>query len=112
MGKKLIINEKQLNGLANYLLENNHERIVKLVVNYLEANYEPTKGTFKRGGEYHEEPMIKNLVNDEMMTVKSLYEHVLYKFEGINAEFIKQVIDDWYNGRIDDNFKLSKNVRV
>jgi len=112
MKKKLIINENQLTHLADYILENNHSRVVKGVVKYLKANYEPSKGTYKKGGEYHEEPMIKNLVNGELMTVKSLYEHIGFKYSGLSPLFLKQVIDDWYNGRIDDEYKLSKNVKV
>ncbi len=52
------------------------------------------------------------MVNGELMTVKSLYEHMLYKFDGLATDFIKQVIDDWYKDKIGDDYKLSKNVKV
>ncbi len=112
MSNRLIISEKQLGSLADYVLENNHSKVVENVVEYLKTYYEPYSGVYKKGGEYHKEPMVKNMVNGELMTVKSLYEHMLYKFDGLATDFIKQVIDDWYKDKIGDDYKLSKNVKV
>lgn len=110
--KKLIINEKQLNSLVNNLTENlGHEHKIKNVFNFLENNYQPTKGTYKKGGEFHERIMIVNKTNEELLTLKSLLKYIEYKFENYSREFIKQVITDWISGFIKkDNYILSKNV--
>lgn len=98
--------------LSNFIVESNaQETLIKRIVDDLNTNYEPTKGTYKKGGEYFEEPMISNKVSDEMVTAKALLDYMCYKYK-VNDEFIKQVISDWYNGSISDSYTLSKNVAL
>jgi hypothetical protein len=110
MTRKVIISETQLELLTNHIVETNaRDSIIKRIKYDLDTNYEPTKGTFKKGGEYFEKDMILNKVDKEMMTPKSLFKYMKYKYK-LSDDFIKQVIKDWYNGDISDNYLLSKNI--
>lgn len=112
MARKVIISERQLELITNHILESGgHESIVKRIGEDLKLNYEPTKGTYKKGGEFFEQAMVTNKVNGEMMTVKSLFDYMKYKYK-LGDDFLKQVIDDWYNGRLQDSYNLSKNVSI
>jgi len=113
MKKKLIITENQLNNLVGSICEvTNKERVTNKIISFLNSNYETTKGTYKEGGEFHEKAMFINKVNDEMITVKSLFDYLKYKFDGISDEFIKQIITDFSKGNLKDGNKLSKNVKM
>lgn len=112
MATKLIISERQLELLATHIKENDsHQSLVRRVAADLDLNYEPTVGTYKKGGEYHEEKMVLNKVNKEQMTVASLYDYMKYKYE-LGDDFLKQIIDDWYKGNLDKSGQLSKNVSM
>lgn len=112
MRKKLIISENQLLILKNYICEQDaHETIIKRITDDLNLNYEPSKGTFKKGGEYHEESMILNKVNQELMTAKSLVDYFHYKHK-LSVEFLKQIINDWFNGNLNNDNNLSRNVSI
>lgn len=113
MKKKLIITENQFNLLVNDIFEStNKERIIGNVVNFLNSNYQPTKGTYKKGGEFHEKAMFINKTNEEMITVKSLFDYLKYKFKGVSEEFIKQIITDFSKGHLKKEYQLSKNVKM
>lgn len=113
MAKKVIISKKQCALLVNYIKESsNQSRIVSKVTKFLDSSYQPAIGTIKKGGEYHDKAMIKNLINNEMMQAKDLLEYLQYKFEGLSEEFLKQVIRDWFNGKLQDTTSLSKNVKT
>lgn len=108
--KKIKITEEQLKKLEGFLTENAvHTNLVKQIKGELDANYLPTMKFVKKGGEYTDEPMIIVLADEEIISPKSLYEYIKFKYK-VNDEFIKQVISDWMFGRIDDTFTLSKNV--
>lgn len=112
MARKVLISESQLKMLSNYICENDsHSTMVRRIVADLDLNYEPSKGTYKKGGEYHEEPMVLNKVNQELMTAKSLFDYMKYKYD-FGDEFIQQVINDWFKGNLTDSDKLSKNTPV
>ncbi len=112
MAKKVIISESQLFLIKNYICEsNNHEVLVRRIAADLDLNYEPTKGTYKKGGEFHEEAMILNKVNQELMTPKSLFDYLTYKYK-LGSDFIKQIIKDWYTGNLDKSGGLSKNTPI
>ena len=112
MGKKLIISEKQLALIANLINEDNgHQLMVSKIVDNLNLNYEPSFGTYKKGGEFFETPMLHNKVTKEMVTPKSLFDYLNYKYK-VGEDFIKQVIRDWFDGFIDKSNRLSKNVKL
>lgn len=112
MARKVIISENQLKMLKNHICEADaHETMVRRVVADLDLNYEPSQGTYKKGGEYHEQAMVLNKVNQELMTPKSLLDYMTYK-HGLGAEFTQQVIDDWFKGNLENSNTLSKNVTI
>jgi hypothetical protein len=112
MKKKIIITESQMNRLKVNLVESSaHAIMVKQMKEELDGNYEPVVKFVREGGEYFEEPMVTVKVDKEVITPKSLYEYMKYKYK-VNDEFIKQVIRDWMFGKITDNYGLSKNVSL
>jgi hypothetical protein len=112
MAKKVIISEKQLGVLAKHIQESDrHQILVKRIVDDLNLNYEPTSGTYKKGGEYYDEQMVQNKVNKEMMTPKSLFDYMQYKYE-LGDKFLQQIINDWFKGNMTGQTSLSKNVPV
>lgn len=113
MGKRIKITEQQVGVIIDSIFEdNNRERMVGKISGFLNQNYEPTKGTYKQGGEYHETGMLINKVNDEMITIKSVFDYIKYKFEGISEEFIKQILVDFMKGNLSKNNNISSNVQM
>lgn len=112
MARKVIILESQLKAITDYIYENdNHQMLVRRVAADLDLNYEPNMGTYKKGGEYYEKPMVSNKVNQELMTPKSLFDYMMYKYK-LGEDFLKQTINDWYKGNLKGSYKLSKNVSI
>ena len=110
MKKKIIITESQLKMLKVSIAENAvHSNLVKQIKTELDKNYRPIEKFVRQGGEYFEKQMIEVLADGEAITPKSLYEYLKYKYK-VSDEFIKQIINDWVYGKIDDNFTLSKNI--
>lgn len=101
-----------MNRLSVNLVENSaHSVMVKQMKEELDSNYEPVAKFVREGGEYFEKPMITVKADNEVITPKSLYEYMKYKYK-VNDEFIKQVISDWMFNKITDNYGLSKNVSL
>jgi len=112
MRTKIIITEGQFNRLKNNLSEGVlHSTIVKQMKEDLDLNYEAIEKFVREGGEYNEKPMIKVKADNEVITPKSLYEYLKYKYK-MGNDFTKQVIRDWMYGNISDDFNLSKNVSI
>jgi len=112
MKKRIIITEGQYERLKQALNENTaHSSIVKQIKGELDSNYEPIEKFVREGGEYFEKPMIMVKADKEIITPKSLYEYLKYKYK-VSEEFTKQVIRDWMYGNIGDNYQLSKNVSM
>lgn len=112
MTRKVLISESQLKMLKDHICEtDNHDIMVRRVVVDLDLNYEPSQGTFKKGGEFHEEAMVLNKVNQELMTAKSLFDYLSYKYK-LGEKFLKQIINDWYKGNLSNSSKLSKNISI
>jgi hypothetical protein len=110
MKKKLIITEGQLERLKSNLKEGTiHSNIVKQMKEDLDMNYESIENFVREGGEYSEKPMIMVKADQEVITPKSLYEYLKYKYK-MGEEFTKQVIRDWMYGKITDDYRLSKNT--
>jgi hypothetical protein len=110
MKKKLIITEGQLERLKSNLKEGTiHSNIVKQMKEDLDMNYESIENFVREGGEYSEKPMIMVKADQEVITPKSLYEYLKYKYK-MGEEFTKQVIRDWMYDKITDDYRLSKNT--
>lgn len=110
MKKKVIITEGQLERLKSNLKEGTiHSNIVKQMKEDLDMNYESIEKFVREGGEYSEKPMIMVKADQEVITPKSLYEYLKYKYK-MGEEFTKQVIRDWMYGKITDDYRLSKNT--
>lgn len=111
MKKKIIITEKQMALIVNLIKENNvQDRVLARIIEDLDLNYEPAMGVHEIGNEFYNTPMISKKVTGDTITPKDLYEYLDHKFNGLNKEFIKQVIVDWYHGRLQKGGRLSKNI--
>jgi hypothetical protein len=110
--KKIKITEGQLERLKKNIVEGAvHSNLVKQIKLELDKNYRPVDKFVRQGGEYFEKKMIEVLADGELITPKSLFEYMKYKYK-LNDEFIKQVITDWTFGKIDDDYGLSKNISL
>ena len=109
--KKIKINERQLEIIAGLIKEDliNNKIIIKQVSKYLNKYYEPSFGTHNEKGQYHNEPMILNKVDNELIHPKNLLRHLSDKFK-VESEFLSQIIRDWYDGKLEGDFLLSKNI--
>ena len=77
MSKKLIITERQLSLLANFIKENkDYEFFLNNIVDNLNKNYELIVGTYRKGGEFFEKPMIRIKANNEIITPKDLLQYL------------------------------------
>jgi hypothetical protein len=112
MKKKIIITESQFSRLQTKLNETTaHSYMVKEMKADLDKNYTPIKKYMREGGEYFERPMIQVNADKEVISPKSLYDYLKYKYK-MGEEFTKQVIRDWVSGKITDEYMLSKTVSM
>ena len=112
MKKKLIITESQLVRLKRNINESAvHSSMVKRMKEELDTNYAPVEKFVREGGEYFEKPMIMVKADEEVITPKSLYEYLKSKYK-TGDDFTQQVIRDWVDGKITDDYRLSKNVTL
>jgi hypothetical protein len=110
MKKKLIITESQLERMKTALNESVvHSNMVKKMKEDLDMNYQPVERFVREGGEYSSKPMIMVKADEEVITPKDLYEYLKYKYI-MGEPFTQQVIRDWVDGKITDDFRLSKNI--
>lgn len=111
MKKKLIITETQLKNLKSKLNETAHSAMVKKIKEELDANYQPIGKFVREGGDYKNQPMMEVKVDGEAISPESLFKYLNSKYI-VGEEFIKQVIRDWVDGKITDDYRLSKNVSL
>jgi hypothetical protein len=111
MGNRLIITTEQANKLSNYINESVTKNIVKDVVDYLDEFYEPSFGTHQDKGEYKNTPMVMNKVDEDLITPKNLLRHLILKFN-YKPEFLTQIIRDWFDGQLDGEYMLTKNLSI
>ena len=106
---KIIITEKQKdNILENEVVERNVSKIIK----FLNKRYEPIIATEKHNDEYKEKPMVKNLIDENILTLDELKSYILKKFNSHSKEFLNQVIKDWFSGYYNKYNKLSRNIKL
>jgi hypothetical protein len=111
MKTKIVITERQYSKLTKFLNENAHSAMVKRMKEDLDINYNAVDKFVREGGEYFEKPMIEIKADGEIISPKSLYEYMKYKYN-MGDDFTKQVIKDWVFGKITDDYRLSKNVSM
>lgn len=111
MKKRIVITERQYNNLTKILNENAHSAMVKKMKEDLDMNYTAVDKFVREGGEYFEKPMIEIKADGEVISPKSLYEYMKYKYN-MSDDFTKQVVNDWVFNRITDDYRLSKNVAM
>ena len=110
MKKKIIITESQLSRLKMNLNENNaHAIMVKRIKEELDSNYEPVEKFVKEGGEYSSKPMFVIKLDEEIISPDRLFEYMKSKYD-VSENFLSQVIKDWVDKKIGDDYRLSKNV--
>lgn len=111
MRQKIKITSRQLDMLVEAATIQN--RVVKRIVDYLNAYYEPMVGIYAGQDEYHNGGLIMNKVDGETMAPFALFDHLKAKFgQNLSDKFIQQVIRDWYGGELDDSYMLSKAVTI
>lgn len=110
--KRIIITEAQSKMLADLVISevNDYDVLVKKVVDDLRLNYEPIVGTYRKGGEYFEKPIIKIKADGQTTTPKELLDYFKFKNKSLGEKLLRQIILDWINNKIGDDYSLSKNV--
>lgn len=110
--KKILITEKQSHMLAKFELNesNEYEGQVKSIVDDLNLNYEPIVGTYRKGGEYFEKPIIKVKADGKDISPEDLINYFNTKRSDVGKKFITRVVIDWINGDISGDYSLTKNV--
>jgi hypothetical protein len=114
MTKKIIITEQQLKMITLLIKESSQSVIVKQLHDVLKNSYEPSSVIYREGGEYFNKAIILNKVDEKMVSPSDMQEYLRLKFnladnDNVN-EALQVVISDWYNGKIDHTYGLSKNV--
>lgn len=109
--KRLIINEEQLKLITKVINEDNvnNKIIIKQVVDYLKKYYKPSYGTYKDKGGYNNIPMIQNQIDEELLPPENVLRHLKEKFN-VSPDFLAQIVRDWYDGKLNNEYMLSKNV--
>lgn len=110
---KILINERQYNMLKKQVNESAiFTKMVKIIITELVSNYEPVMTHELEGKDYKANVKVKKKVDNQEISVDALLVYLKTKFKGVSKEFIKQVIIDWVNGDIGDDFSLTKNVSL
>jgi len=113
MIKKIIITESQYNKIIKPLIkEGDYHIVLDEVLDNLNKNYEMVTAIVKDYHDYNEQPRFKVKADDSIIEAKDILDYFKYSYHGVcGEEFLKQVIDDWYHGRIKDGM-LSKNITL
>jgi hypothetical protein len=99
MSKKLIISEKQLGLIKNYVNETvANVRLRNKINDFLESDYEPSGGVEKMGNEFYNIALIKKKIDGESITPKALCDYLCHKFVGVDKSIIKDSLEGWYQG--------------
>lgn len=111
MKKKLIITNNQYVKLRQHINENKiYEDNVNDIVKFLEANYNKVLEKYREGNEYKNKKAFEVKADGDIITPRDLMIYLKSKFN-VGEGFIKQLLDDWCNGTI-NNGRLSKNTSL
>jgi len=102
MGKKIIINKRQLGVITEHINESvANVRLKNKIQDFLEADYEPSSGVKKMGNEFFNMALIKKKIDGEVITAKILSDYLSHKFSGLDKSEINDSIRGWYYGDFD-----------
>jgi len=100
-------------NLYNKLITETIQTIaVKKIVKYLDTFYKPVENTYPVADEFISKRMIEKLVDGEVIKPINLLKYITSKFPQYNENFIKQVINDWADGKVSYDYRLSKNIKM
>lgn len=110
MKRKLIITEGQLKAITELLVEDTgHSIIVKKIEEELNNNYRKAIETYRDVNEYKQRKVFEIIIDGELISPENLLEYFKLKYPSYGVKFLKQVIQDWCDDKINDGM-LSKNV--
>ena len=109
----ILINESQYDMLQKHINESQvYARMVKMILTFILKNYEPMVANELDGMDYKQEYRIKKKVDGQEISPEALRSYLTTKFAGVSKEFVSQIITDWVNGEIGDDYSLTKNVSL
>lgn len=109
----ILINESQYDMLKKHINESQvFTKMVKVIITELLKNYEPIVVNELDGMDYKSKLKVKKKVDGEEISLKALLGYLGTKYSGVSKEFLRQVITDWINGDIGEDFSLTKNVSL
>ena len=109
MSKKIIITENQLVVITNSINENAaNVRLKNSIFNFLESDYEASRGVKKMANEFYNTALIKKKIDGEMITPKALYDYLEHKFDGLSKSEINDSNEGWYYGDFDKETGMRK----
>ena len=98
-----------VNAYSELILENQQKVVIKHIVDLLNKSYAPTVGISREMGEYHQQPVIQNVIDEEPIKPANVVDYIKSKFKDLRDEFIEQVVRDWYDGKFKNGqYELSK----
>lgn len=107
--KRIVITERQLNLIKE---EYTKERLIKKISSELSEKYEKSFITREGDNGPKKLPIFKKRYDGDEVPPKNVLRELKAKHRNLSEEFIRQIMKDWYNGSIDDDLKLSKNVEM
>lgn len=110
MKKRLIITEGQLKTITEFLVESSsYSIVVKEIEKDLNSNYRKAIETYREGNEYKQRQVFEITIDGQLISPENLLEYFKLKYPSYGVKFLKQVIQDWCDGNINDGM-LSKNI--
>lgn len=107
--KRIVITEQQLGLIEEGLVK---ERLVKKIVGELNKKYEASQQTVESESGPKNKALVRKKYDGEEYHPRDVFKEFSRKYERLSEDFVKQVIKDWYNGNIDENYNLSRNVSM
>lgn len=85
-----------------------YNAVVNEIADELTRNYRKAIETYRDGNEYKQRKVFEIIFDGQLITPEKLLEYFKLKYNH-GDKFLKQVIQDWCDDKIQDGF-LSKNI--
>lgn len=109
MGKRLIINERQLSLIQKHINENVlNVRLKNKINSFLEADYEPTMGVKQMSNEFFNQPLVRKKIDNTEITPKALFDYLVHKFPKVSKSELADSIKGWYFGDYDKELGMRR----